>query len=62
MTNKKKKILPSRGDRVQRRGYNSIGVLQTIDEEYMWAVVDWENDGPKYIHLYELETLASVAQ
>lgn len=55
----KRKRLPVRGDRVKRRGYSSTGVVKTINDDDKWACVTWDGDGPKYVHLYELDVLSS---
>lgn len=48
---------PARGDRCRLRGRSPAGVLRTIDPDTNWAVVEWDagKEGPKYVHLFELE-------
>lgn len=47
--------LPDRGDRCALRGNkNSIGTLLKFDPESEWATVDWDSEGPKVCHRYEL--------
>lgn len=48
---------PERGDRVRLRGKAATGELLTIEPERLWAHVKWDESGPKYVHLHELEKL-----
>jgi hypothetical protein len=51
---------PERGDRVKLRGKASTGELLTIEPERLWAHVKWDESGPKYVHLHELEKLPEI--
>lgn len=49
---------PKRGDTVKLKGRIPSGVLKTMNDESLSCCVDWFNDdGPKYCHLYELEVI-----
>jgi hypothetical protein len=49
---------PDRGDKVRLRGRAHEGVLVKYDPESLWSTVEWEAQGPKVCHLYELEKVA----
>jgi len=47
---------PERGDRVRLRGKDfGEGVLKKFDPETNWSTVEWDEDGPKVCHRFELE-------
>lgn len=48
---------PERGDRVRLRGRGNTGVLRKYDPESNWAVVEWDTDGPRFCHRFELERI-----
>ncbi len=52
--------LPKRGDRVRLRGRAHIGWLRKMDDETKWATVEWDDGGPKIVHLHELEKVAML--
>lgn len=53
--------LPTVGDDVALRGRKSFGRLEFINDENLWARVDWDPtiaaQCPKLCHLYELERI-----
>lgn len=47
--------IPKRGDRVRLRGKGNIGVLRKMNDASKWATVEWDDFGPRIVHLFELE-------
>jgi hypothetical protein len=47
--------IPERGDKcAMRRDPSVTGVLLKFDPESEWATVEWNGDGPKICHRFEL--------
>jgi hypothetical protein len=50
---------PVIGDKVKLKGRPNTGVLTQISV-YDWAVVKWDNEGPIFCSLHELEAISQV--
>lgn len=58
--------LPAVGDDVKLRGRTSFGKLIGLNEQNLWARVDWDPtvaaQCPKLCHLYELERITQQVE
>ncbi len=46
-----------KGDRVKLKGRDPEGYISTMDKESHWVCVNWDKQGPKYVHEFELEVI-----